>query len=145
MPTKRKTLFLCTGNSARSIFGEYLMNKMAGDRFDALSAGSEPARQVNPLTIKVLNDVYGIDASRAHTKSWDEFKDKNFDYVITVCDQARAVCPIFPGNARTIHWNIPDPASIEGDEEKKIREFKKAAQEIQRRIKLFLLALDRNT
>lgn len=145
MLIKRKTLFLCTGNSARSIFGEYLANKMAGDRLEAYSAGSKPTGQVNPLTIKVLKETYGIDASQARSKSWDEFKQKQFDYVITVCDQARAVCPIFPGNARMIHWNIPDPASIAGDEEKKLREFKKAAQEIQRRIELFVLALDRNS
>jgi arsenate reductase (thioredoxin) len=145
MPIKRKTLFLCTGNSARSIFGEYLLNKMAGDRLEAYSAGSEATGLVNPLTIKVLKETYGIDASRARSKSWDESKNEKFDFVITVCDEARVVCPTFPGNVRMIHWNIPDPASIEGDEGKKIREFKKVAQEIQRRIELFVLALDRNT
>ena len=93
MPTRRKTLFLCTGNSARSIFGEYLTNKMAGDLLEAYSAGSEPTGQVNPLTIKVLKEAYGIDAGQARSKSWDEFKDKKFDFVITVCGEARAVCP----------------------------------------------------
>ena len=99
---------------------------------------------MNPRTIKVLKEVYATDASQARSKSWDEFKAKKFDYVITVCDQARAVCPIFPGNAHMVHWNIPDPASVEGDEEKKLREFKKAAQDIQRRIELFSLTQERN-
>ena len=83
-----KVLFLCTGNSARSIFGEYLLKRIGGNRFDAHSAGSFPTGKVNPFAIEVLNDAYDIDAIAARSKSWEEFGDVKFDFVITVCDNA---------------------------------------------------------
>jgi protein-tyrosine-phosphatase len=90
-------LFLCTGNSARSIFGEYLLRHLGGSRFRVFSAGSFPTGIVNPFAIQVLKDVYNIDASDARSKSWEEFKDVEFDFVVTVCDHARESCPVWPG------------------------------------------------
>ena len=111
---RRKILFLCTGNSARSIFAEYFMNRIGRNRFEAYSAGSQPAGTVNPFALRVLRDMYNIDASQARSKSWDEFKDLAFDFVITVCDSARESCPIFPGQPIVAHWGIPDPALGDG-------------------------------
>ncbi|TMA11592.1 MAG: arsenate reductase ArsC [Deltaproteobacteria bacterium] len=133
---KQKILFLCTGNSARSIFAEYLIKKTCNDRFEAYSAGSQPRPAVNPYTIQVLRDYYKIDASQAHSKSWDEFRDANFDIIITVCDRAKESCPVFPGQPIVAHWSIPDPAEAAGTNEQKLRVFKEAAQQIQRRIEL---------
>jgi arsenate reductase len=134
---RRKILFLCTGNSARSIFGEYFMNRIGRNRFEAYSAGSQPAGTVNPFALRVLRDMYNIDASQARSKSWDEFKDLSFDFVVTVCDGARESCPIFPGQPIVAHWGIPDPASAAGNDEEKLRRFKDAALQIHRRIDLF--------
>jgi arsenate reductase len=133
---KQKILFLCTGNSARSIFAEYLIKKTCSDRFEAYSAGSQPRPAVNPYAIQVLRDYYKIDASQARSKSWDEFKDTKFDIVITVCDRAKESCPVFPGQPIVAHWSIPDPAEAAGTNEQKLRAFKEAAQQIQRRIEL---------
>ena len=109
-----KFLFLCTGNSARSIIGEYLLRQLGGSRFQVFSAGSFPTGKVNPLAIRVLNDVYNIDASQARSKSCEEFKDVEFDFVVTVCDNARETCPVWPGQPMTAHWGMPDPAAAEG-------------------------------
>jgi arsenate reductase (thioredoxin) len=132
-----KVLFLCTGNSARSIFGEYLLRRAGGDRFEVYSAGSFPTGKVNPLAIQVLRDVYHVDASDARSKSWEEFGDLQFDFVITVCDNARESCPIWPGQPIVAHWGVPDPALAEGTEEEKLRQFKQAAQTLSHRIGLF--------
>ena len=132
-----KVLFLCTGNSARSIFGEHLLKRIGGDRFDVLSAGSFPTGKVNPFAIRVLNDVYHIDASASRSKSWEEFADIEFDFVITVCDNARESCPIWPGQPIIAHWGVPDPALAEGSDDEKLRQFKQAAQVLARRIELF--------
>ena len=132
-----KILFLCTGNSARSIFGEYLLERIGGKRFDVFSAGSFPTGKVNPFAVKVLKDVYHIDASAARSKSWEEFADVEFDFVITVCDNARESCPIWPGQPIIAHWGVPDPAVAEGSDEEKLRQFKQAAQLLSRRIELF--------
>jgi len=131
-----KILFLCTGNSARSIFAEYLAKKIGRDRFEAYSAGSQPAGNVNPLAIRVLQEQYRIDTGAARSKSWDEFKDTRFDIIITVCDKARESCPIFPSQPIVAHWSIPDPALATGTDEQKLRHFREAAQQIQRRIEL---------
>ena len=140
----RKILFLCTGNSARSIFAEYLMKKIGQGRFEAYSAGSQPTGTVNPLALQVLRDVYNIDTSLARSKSWDEFKDAKFDFVITVCDKARGSCPIFPGQPIVAHWDIPDTTLVTGSDEEKLRHFRQAAQEIKRRIDLLCsLAIER--
>ena len=139
MATKQnphKILFLCTGNSARSIFAEYLMKKIGKDRFEAYSAGREPSGKVNPFTLRVLREQYKIDAQGARSKSWDEFKDTKFEIIITVCDRARESCPIFPGEPHVSHWSIPDPAAATGTDEQKLRTFREIAQQIQRRIEL---------
>ena len=132
-----KVLFLCTGNSARSIFGEYLLKRVGGTRLDVHSAGSFPTGKVNPFAIEVLRDVYQIDASAARSKSWEEFGDVKFDFVITVCDNARESCPFWPGQPIVAHWGVPDPALAEGSDEEKLRQFKRAAQTLAHRIGLF--------
>jgi protein-tyrosine-phosphatase len=135
--TQGKILFLCTGNSARSIFAEYLMKKIGQGRFDAYSAGSQPAGVVNPFALRVLRNMYNIDPTQARSKSWDEFKDGQFDFVITVCDSARESCPVFPGQPIVAHWGVPDPGLATGSDEDKFRQFRNAALQIQRRIDLF--------
>jgi arsenate reductase len=132
-----KVLILCTGNSARSIIGEYLLRKKGQGRFETCSAGASPSGKVNPLALWVLKEHFGIDASDARSKSWDEFKDVKFDFVITVCDNARETCPIFPGNPVTAHFGSPDPAAFEGTEEEKRRFFVQVALQMARRIELF--------
>ena len=96
--TPYKVLILCTGNSARSVLGEYLLREKGRGRFEVHSAGSHPTGRVNPLAVRTLREKYGIDASGARSKSWDEFKAVKFDFVITVCDNAKESCPIFPGS-----------------------------------------------
>ncbi len=132
-----KFLFLCTGNSARSILGEYLLRRLGGPRFEVFSAGSFPTGKVNPLAVQVLHDVYDIDASEARSKSWEEFKDVEFDFVVTVCDNARETCPIWPGQPLVAHWSSPDPAAVEGSDEEKYRAFKDVASQINRRLQAF--------
>jgi len=130
-------LFLCTGNSARSILGEYLLRRLGGPRFEVFSAGSFPTGKVNPLAIQVLRDVYNIDASEARSKSWEEFNDVEFDFVVTVCDNARETCPIWPGQPIVAHWSSPDPAVVKGTEAEKYRAFEDVASQINRRLQLF--------
>ena len=129
-----KFLFLCTGNSARSIFGEYLLRRLGGPRFEVYSAGASPTGTVNPFAIQVLRDCYNIDASAARSKSWEEFKDVQLDFVITVCDNARETCPVWPGQPIVAHWSIPDPAAVEGRDEEKYRAFRDVASQINRRV-----------
>ena len=133
---KTKILFLCTGNSARSIFAEFLTKKICPDRFEAFSAGSDPKDRVNPFTLRILKEMYSVDAGSARSKSWDELRDINFDIVITVCDRAKEYCPIFPGEPTIAHWSIPDPAEATGDDEQKMQAFRESAQMIHRRIEL---------
>ena len=132
-----KFLFLCTGNSARSILGEYLLRHLGGPRFEVSSAGSFPTGKVNALAVQVLHDVYNIDASHARSKSWEEFNDIEFDFVVTVCDNARETCPVWPGQPIVAHWSSPDPAAVEGTDQEKYRAFKDVAFQINRRLQLF--------
>lgn len=132
-----KVLILCTGNSARSVIGEYLLREQGKGRFETYSAGSHPTGRVNPLAVWVLKEKYGIDASGARSKSWDEFKDVKFDFIITVCDHAKEACPIFPGHAVTAHFSSPDPAHVKGTEEQKKLAFVQVASQISRRLELF--------
>lgn len=132
-----RLLFLCTGNSARSIFGEYLLRRLGGSRFAVYSAGAFPTGKVNPFALQVLKDCFQIEASEARSKSWEEFKDIQFDFVITVCDNARETCPIWPGQPIVAHWSSPDPAAVEGSYEEKYRAFKEVAFQINRRLQLF--------
>ena len=99
-----KILFICTGNSARSIFGEYLIKRIGRGLFESYSAGASPIGRVNPYAQRVLRDVYHIDASDARSKGFEELWDENFDFVITVCDKAQETCPVWPGQPIVAHW-----------------------------------------
>jgi arsenate reductase len=131
-----KVLILCTGNSARSIIGEYLLRAKGRGRFEAFSAGSYPTGKVNPLAAWVLAEKYGIDAGDARSKSWEEFREVKFDLIITVCDRARECCPIFSGRPVSVHWGSPDPAAFEGTEDQRKWFFVQVASQIARRIEL---------
>lgn len=133
----KRILFLCTGNSARSILSEYLIRRIGQNRFESYSAGSFPTGKVNPYTLRVLKDLYHIDASEARSKSWEEYQQIEFDFVITVCDNARESCPIWPGQPIVAHWGVPDPALATGTDEEIFRQFKQTAMHLQRRIDLF--------
>lgn len=134
---KRKVLFLCTGNSARSILAEYLLRSM-DPRFESYSAGAEPTGRVHPVAIEVLKTVYGIDASDSESKSWTAFDDVDFDVVITVCDHARDTCPLWPGSSSIIaHWSSPDPAAATGGEARVERTFRRVAEQIHHRLERF--------
>ena len=134
-------LFLCTGNSARSILAESLLNEMGRGRFRAYSAGSHPAGQVNPFALELL-DKNHFPAGDLRSKSWDEYAQPgapHFDFVITVCDNAAGeVCPVWPGQPMTAHWGIPDPAAVDGSDETKRRAFVQAMEQLQRRISMFV-------
>jgi protein-tyrosine-phosphatase len=133
-------LFLCTGNSARSIMAESLLNYLGNGRFQAFSAGSHPKGQVHPLAIDVLRRNH-LSTERLRSKSWDEFATPDappLDFVFTVCDRAALeMCPIWPGQPVTAHWDIPDPAAVEGSGEEKERAFDRAFRELDARLKLF--------
>ena len=147
-----QVLFLCTGNSARSILAESILNTEGGGRFVAHSAGSHPAGRVNPFAIELLaRHRYPVEALRS--KNWDEFAARGapeLDFVFTVCDNAAGeVCPVWPGQPITAHWGIADPAAVEGSDEEKRRAFLDAFLILQRRIQLFtslpLRSLDKLT
>lgn len=137
MAPPQKILILCTGNSARSVLGEYLLRHLGRGRFEVHSAGSKPTGRVNPLAVRVLKEKYQLDASPARSKSWDEFRATNFDFVITVCDHAKESCPIWRGAPVVAHWSSPDPAGVEGTEEQKYAAFVQVAEQIARRAELF--------
>jgi arsenate reductase (thioredoxin) len=132
-----KILFLCTGNSARSIFGEYFIRKLGKEKFESFSAGAEPRLAVNPYAIRVLRESYEMDPSEARPKSWDEYKGVIFDFVITLCDNAKERCPVWPGQPIIAHWSTPDPAEFEGTEEETYRHFWQISRLIYRRIDIF--------
>jgi len=141
---KLKTLFLCTGNSARSLFAEYLLRRRDPVNFEAYSAGARPKPVPHPMALRVLEENFRIDASDARSKSWEEFKGVPFDIVITVCDNARETCPVWPGQPAAAHWGSPDPAAFEGSEEETYRLFWDVAVQIARRIDLLVnLPLER--
>jgi arsenate reductase len=129
---KKRVLFLCTGNSARSQMAEGLLRHLAGDRFEVYSAGVEPT-DVNPLAIKVMAEI-GIDISHQRSKSVNEFSGRDFDYVITLCDSARQTCPVFPSKHKNIHWGLEDPVLMHGTEDEKIRVFRKIRDQIKENI-----------
>jgi protein-tyrosine-phosphatase len=143
-------LFLCTGNSARSIMAEALLDHWGRGRFNAYSAGSFPKGAVHPRALDLL-EKSRLSTSGLRSKSWDEFAKPGapeMDFVFTVCDQAASeVCPVWPGNPVTAHWGVPDPAAVEGIEAENNRAFRVAFQALETRIKLFaslrLEALDR--
>jgi arsenate reductase len=133
-------LFLCTGNSARSILGESILNEIGRGRFRAFSAGSHPAGQVNPLAIELLQRNH-MNTEGLRSKSWDEFAtpdSPHLDFVFTVCDNAAGeVCPIWPGQPMTAHWGVEDPAAVEGSIEPMQRAFSQVFMLLHRRISLF--------
>jgi arsenate reductase len=130
-------LFLCTGNSARSQIAEALMNKKARGKFVASSAGSHPAPRVNPFAIRALRDI-GIDWSGHAPMSIDSMTGEHFDFVITVCDNAKEACPVLPGHPIHAHWGMEDPAEVQGTDEEKSRAFTAARVLLARRIDLML-------
>lgn len=134
-------LFLCTGNSARSVLAEVLLNAMGHGRFKAYSAGSHPGNEVNPHTLRFLSKS-GLDTTGLRSKSWDEFAvpgAPHMDFVITVCDNAAGeVCPLWPGQPVSAHWGLPDPAAVQGSDEAKQRAFATTAAALQRRLELFV-------
>jgi arsenate reductase len=132
---KEKVLILCTGNSARSQMAEGLLRHIAGDRFDVQSAGTV-ASFVRPQAIAVMAEI-GIDISNHRSKCLDEFLGESFDYVITVCDNARESCPIFPGRAERLHWSFDDPAEATGDQESQLKLFRRVRDEIKARLDEF--------
>ena len=133
-------LFLCTGNSARSIIAEALLNRLGAGRFRAFSAGSHPKGDVHPLTLKVLEEL-GEPTAGLRSKGWEEFAAPGavpLDFVFTVCSKAAGeACPVWPGQPTTAHWSIEDPAAVEGSEPERLRAFHRAYTDLQTRIRLF--------
>ena len=132
-------LFLCTGNSARSILAESLLNEIGKGRFHAFSAGSQPTGSVNPFALKLLTHL-GIDVSGLRSKSWDEFArgEPNLDFVFTVCDSAGAeTCPVWPGQPMTAHWGLPDPAAVTGSDAEIAAAFTETCRCLRQRIEAF--------
>ena len=134
-------LFLCVGNSARSIMAESILNHLAGDRFEGLSAGSQPAGAVHPLALDLLREK-GHDVSYLRSQSWDDYAGADappIDFVVTVCDHAAAeACPIWPGHPMVAHWGVADPASVEGSGASQMQAFTEAYDLLDTRIKEFV-------
>ena len=141
MPDKQRVLFLCTGNAARSQMAESILRQLAGDHYIVYSAGANP-KGVDPRSIAVMNEI-GCDISQQTSKGLDQFVDQHFDYVITLCDQAKERCPAFPG-AAPIHWAFDDPAEAKGDRDTQLRQFRKVRDEITRRVRLWILAMKKH-
>ncbi|MGH9672102.1 MAG: arsenate reductase ArsC [Bryobacteraceae bacterium] len=132
---KPRLLVLCTGNSARSQMAEGLFRMELGEQFDVFSAGTKPSF-VRSEAIAVMAEI-GVDISAQRSKSVDEFLGQEFRYVVTVCDNAKESCPVFPGTTSRIHWSIDDPAAIEGAGEARMTAFRRSRKELQERIKEF--------
>jgi arsenate reductase (thioredoxin) len=140
-------LFLCTGNSARSIMAESILRQVGAGRFRAFSAGSHPSGRVNPFALELLQKNR-MPTEGLRSKNWDEFANADaprLDFVFTVCDNAAGeVCPVWPGQPMTAHWGIPDPAAVEGDDEAKRKAFAEASRTLLNRIRVFAsLPLDK--
>lgn len=129
-------LFVCTHNSARSQIAEALLQRYGGDDFEVYSAGTD-ATSVNPYAVRVLSDL-GIDWSPAESKTIDRFLSRHFDYVITVCDRAKATCPVFPGSTNSLHWGLADPSEVEGTEEERLAAFRRTQTEVSVRLRPFI-------
>ena len=133
-------LFLCTGNSARSIMAEVILNRLGSGTFKAYSAGSYPRGEVNPLTISLLKRL-NYETADLRSKDWAEFSIPDapkLDFVFTVCDKAAAeMCPVWPGQPMTAHWGVPDPAEVEGDEITRLAAFREAYRQLYNRISIF--------
>ena len=133
--SKKRLLVLCTGNSARSQMGEGLFRHIGGERWEVHSAGTRPSL-VRPEAIAVMKEL-GIDLTGHRSKSVEEFTGQFFDYVVTVCDNARDNCPVFPSNATRIHWSFDDPAAVQGTEEVRLAAFRRIRDQIRDRVEEF--------
>jgi arsenate reductase len=138
-----RVLFLCTGNSARSIIGAALLRHMGGKRFEVYSAGTRP-KGINPYTLRVLEEQQ-ISVEGERSKDVSEFEGQTFDYVITVCDSAAEECPVFPGAPQRIHWSMPDPAAVEGTDEERLEAFRRTVIEMKTRLSTFVAVARKTT
>ena len=132
---KTRVLVLCTGNSARSQMGEGLFREEGDAGYEVFSAGTRPS-QVRPEAIEVMREI-GIDISHCRSKSAEEFAGQSFDYIVTVCDNARDNCPVFPGAGQRVHWGLEDPAAVQGSEEERRTAFRRIRDQIQERVRAF--------
>jgi arsenate reductase (thioredoxin) len=137
MTEKAKVLFLCTHNSARSQMAEGLLRHLAGDRFEAHSAGTE-ATHIRPLAIRAMDEI-GVDISGQESKTLERYLGKPFDYVITVCDDANEACPFFPGATNRLHWSLPDPSAAKGSEEERLAVFRSVRDALRDRVQAELV------
>lgn len=135
MNNHKRILVLCTGNSARSQMGEGLFRHEGGAGYEVFSAGTKPG-SVRPEAIAVMREA-GIDISGHRSKSVDEYAGQSFDYVVTVCDNARDNCPVFPGGTRRLHWSFEDPAAVQGSEMERLSAFRRIRDQIHERVKEF--------
>lgn len=133
---KKKVIFICTGNSCRSQMGEGFLRNMAGDKIEVCSAGLKPSR-VNPNAIKVMQEI-GIDIAHHTSDDVKKHLGQEFDFIITVCDNAKENCPIFPGMGKRIHWSFKDPADAVGNEEEVLNEFRKIRDQIKSTLEKFV-------
>jgi len=140
VPNKRRVLFLCTHNSARSQMAEGLLRALGGDRFEAFSAGTE-ASHVRPLAVRAMAEL-GIDISQQASKTLDRYLDQPFDMVITVCDQANEACPVFFGARQRLHWGFPDPSTAEGTQDQQLQCYRQVRDGIRDRIESELMATE---
>jgi arsenate reductase (thioredoxin) len=140
---KQRVLFLCTHNSARSQMAEGLLRALAGDRFEAMSAGTE-ATHIRPLAVRAMEEV-GVDISGQESKTFERYLKEPFDYVITVCDEANEACPFFPGAQSRLHWSFEDPSKAAGTEEERLAVFRSVRDRIRERIEADLVATDGGT
>ena len=134
--TPIRVLFLCSGNSARSVIAEALLRQIGGAGFEAYSAGTHP-KGINPYTERALEQA-GLTLDGFRSKNVAEFVGQSFDYVITVCDSAAEECPVFPGASERIHWSFPDPAAVEGSDVQKLAAFQETVRGMRRRLELFV-------
>ncbi len=135
-----RVLILCTGNSARSQIAEGLFRHLGGKEFEVFSAGTHPAGLVHPLAVEAMKRR-GIDISAQRSKSLSEFDGQQFDYVITVCDDAYQECPLYPGAKQQLHWSTPDPSFVSGSDDERLRAFQDTVSSLERRITEFLSTL----
>ena len=140
MSAKRRVLFLCTGNSARSQMAEALLRALDGQWFEAHSAGTDPRPAIHPMALQALREI-GIDGAGQRPKDVRSLLGQRFDYVITVCDRARDTCPTFPGRHESLHWSLPDPAAAPAAEQ--ARAFRSVRDELRTRIQAFVAAQTR--
>ena len=140
--TKKRVLFVCTHNSARSQMAEAMVNAWGGDAFEAFSAGTEVTR-IRPETVTVMQEI-GFDLSANRSKSVEEFRGQPFHWFITVCDEAQKNCPVLPGVENVAHWSIEDPSLVTGSPEERLEGFRTARDRMRDRIRLFLLAAGRD-